>query len=59
MPVAAPDYQAITKAQILEHYSSLYGVELDGSQTKPELVEQATALAQLPVELRDDPSHPY
>ena len=40
----------MTKAQILEHCSSVYGVELDGSQTKAELVEQATALAQQPVE---------
>ena len=56
--VAAPDFQAMTKAQILEHCSSVYGVELDGSQTKAELVEQATALAQLPVELLDGPSHP-
>jgi hypothetical protein len=60
-PLAAPDFQAMTKAQILEHCSSVYGVELDGSQTKAELVEQATALAQLPVEqplpdlLLDDP----
>jgi hypothetical protein len=59
--VPAPDFQAMTKAQILEHCSSVYGVELDGSQTKAELVEQATALAQLPVEhplpdlLLDDP----
>ena len=51
----------MTKAQILEHCSSVYGVELDGSQTKAELVEQATALAQQPVEqplpdlLLDDP----
>ena len=60
-PLAAPDFQAMTKAQILEHCSSVYGVELDGSQTKAELVEQATALAQQPVEqplpdlLLDDP----
>ena len=59
--VVAPDFQAMTKAQILEHCSSVYGVELDGSQTKAELVEQATALAQQPVEqplpdlLLDDP----
>jgi hypothetical protein len=38
------DFQAMTKAQIIEHCQSLYGVELDGSQTKAELVEQATAL---------------
>ena len=60
-PVAASDFQAMTKAQILEHCSSVYGVELDGSQTKAELVEQATALAQQPFEqplsdlLLDDP----
>ena len=29
----------MTKAQILEHCSSVYGVELDGSQTKAELME--------------------
>ena len=56
-PVVAPDFEAMTKAQILEHCSSVYGVELDGSQTKAELMEQATALAQLPVELLDEPSH--
>jgi hypothetical protein len=37
-------FQAMTKAQIIEHCSSVYGVELDGSQTKAELVEQAIAL---------------
>ena len=60
VPVPAPDFQAMTKAQILEHCSSVYGVELDGSQTKAELVEQATALAQQPEQplsdlLLDDP----
>jgi hypothetical protein len=50
----APDFQAMTKAQILEHCSSVYGVELDGSQTKAELVEQAKALAQLPAQLLPD-----
>ena len=59
-PMPAPDFQAMTKAQILEHCSSVYGVELDGSATKAELVEQATALAQLPEQplpdlLLDDP----
>jgi hypothetical protein len=38
------DFQAMTKAQIVEFSSTVYGVELDGSQTKAELVEQATAL---------------
>ena len=40
----ATDFQAMTKAQIVEFCSTSYGVELDGSQTKAELVEQATAL---------------
>ena len=39
-----PDFQAMTKAQIVEFCSTVYGVELDSSQTKAELVEQATAL---------------
>ena len=38
------DFQAMTKAQIVEFCSTVYGVELDSSQTKAELVEQATAL---------------
>ena len=38
------DFQAMTKAQIVDYCSSVYGVELDSSQTKAELVEQATAL---------------
>ena len=38
------DFQAMTKAQIVDYCSSVYGVELDASQTKAELVEQATAL---------------
>jgi hypothetical protein len=38
------DFQSMTKAQIVEFCSSVYGVELDSSQTKAELVEQATAL---------------
>ena len=53
-PMPAPDFHAMTKAQILEHCSSVYGVELDGSATKAELVEQATALAQLPEQLLPD-----
>jgi hypothetical protein len=40
----APDFQAMTKAQIVEYCSAIHGVELDGSQTKAELIEQATAL---------------
>jgi hypothetical protein len=39
-----PDFQAMTKAQIVDYCSTVYGVELDGSQTKAELIEQATAL---------------
>jgi hypothetical protein len=38
------DFQSMTKAQIVEFCSTVYGVELDSSQTKAELVEQATAL---------------
>jgi len=38
------DFQAMTKAQIVEFCSTVYGVELDSSQTKAELVEQAMAL---------------
>jgi hypothetical protein len=38
------DFQAMTKAQIVEFCSTVYGAELDGSQTKAELVEQAMAL---------------
>jgi hypothetical protein len=37
-------FQAMTKAQIIEHCSTVYGVELDGSQTKAELIQQAAAL---------------
>ncbi|MFM7550343.1 MAG: hypothetical protein ACKO8I_16040 [Cyanobacteriota bacterium] len=61
-PATATDFQAMTKAQILEHCSSVYGVELDGSQNKAELIEQATALEQQSVScgprpdaLLDDP----
>jgi hypothetical protein len=42
------DFQAMTKAQIVEFCSTVYGVELDGSQTKAELVEQAMALEAQP-----------
>jgi len=38
------DFQAMTKAQIVDYCSAVHGVELDGSQTKAELVEQAAAL---------------
>jgi hypothetical protein len=38
------DFQAMTKAQIVDYCSSVYGVELDSSQTKAELVDQAMAL---------------
>jgi len=39
-----PDFQAMTKAQIVDCCSAVHGVELDASQTKAELIEQATAL---------------
>jgi len=40
----APDFQAMTKAEIVAFCSATYGVSLDGAMTKAELVEQATAL---------------
>ena len=40
----APGFQAMTKAQIVEYCSAVHGVDLDGSQTKAELIEQANAL---------------
>ncbi len=40
----APDFQAMTKAEIVAFCSATYGVSLDGGMTKAELVEQATAL---------------
>jgi hypothetical protein len=49
------DFQAMTKAQILEHCSRIYGVDLDGSQTKAELVEQATALELQAAPANDEP----
>jgi hypothetical protein len=39
-----PDFQAMTKAQIVDYCSAVHGVELDASQTKAELIEQAMAL---------------
>jgi hypothetical protein len=39
-----PDFQAMTKAQIVDYCSAVHGVELDASQTKAELIEQATVL---------------
>ena len=39
-----PDFQAMTKAQIVDYCSAVHGVELDSSQTKAKLIEQATAL---------------
>jgi hypothetical protein len=38
------DFQAMTKAQIVDYCSAVHGVELDASQTKAELIEQATEL---------------
>jgi hypothetical protein len=40
----APDFAAMTKAEIVAFCSAPYGVSLDGGMTKAELVEQATAL---------------
>jgi hypothetical protein len=43
-PLEAIDFQAMTKAQIVQHCSTAYGVDLDSSQTKAALIEQAAAL---------------
>ena len=43
-PPEAIDFQAMTKAQIVQHCSTAYGVDLDSSQTKAALIEQAAAL---------------
>jgi hypothetical protein len=40
----SPDFQGMTKAQIVEYCSAVHDVDLDGSQTKAELIEQANAL---------------
>ena len=40
----APDFAAMTKAEIVAFCSASYGVSLDGGMTKAELVEQATVL---------------
>jgi hypothetical protein len=39
-----PNFQAMTKAQIVEYCSAVHGVDLDGSQTKAKRIEQANAL---------------
>jgi len=40
----APDFAVMTKAEIVAFCSASYGVSLDGSMTKAELVEEAIAL---------------
>lgn len=40
----APDFAAMTKAEIVAFCSASYGVSLDGGMTKAELVEQAHTL---------------
>ena len=44
-PAEVPNFQAMTKAQIISHCLSNYGVSLDGDRTKSDLVAAATALA--------------
>jgi hypothetical protein len=44
-PAGVPNFQAMTKAQIIEHCLSRYGVSLDGDRTKADLVATANALA--------------
>ena len=41
-----PNFQAMTKAEITAFCASTFGVSLDGSMTKAELVASATALLQ-------------
>lgn len=44
-PAEVPTFQAMTKAQIINHCLSRYGVSLDADRTKADLVAAATALA--------------
>lgn len=44
-PAGVPNFQAMTKAQIINHCLSHYGVSLDGDRTKADLVATANALA--------------
>ena len=44
-PSEVPNFQAMTKAQIINHCLSHYGVSLDGDRTKAALVATANALA--------------
>ena len=43
--VVLPDFEVMTKAQIIDFCGVNYGVQLDGSATKAVLVEQALVLA--------------
>ncbi|MCP9915248.1 hypothetical protein [Cyanobium sp. ATX 6F1] len=47
-PADATDFASMTKAQIVAEVEATYGVALDPSQTKSELVEQAETLATEP-----------
>lgn len=59
-----PNFQGMTKAEIVAFCSATYGVSLDGSMTKAELVAAAIALVQNPPEPQQDqadaesPLHP-
>lgn len=44
-PGAAPDFEVMTRAQIVDTTYELYGVRLNGNQTRERLIEQATQVA--------------
>ena len=50
-----PNFQAMTKAEITAFCASTYGVSLDGSMTKAELVATATGLLQQSPPVEDNP----
>ncbi len=47
-PVEPPDFESMTRAQIVEAAAEVYGVDLNPNQSRPQLLEQALALAAAP-----------